>query len=87
MSKEELGEAGLGRTARLRLRRSSSTRRSGSTWTCICASGRSSRGGTLRRKDPKDVKPEFKDRQLEAALDYLRSQIKTAAQVPTKKAG
>jgi carboxyl-terminal processing protease len=38
-------------------------------------------------KDPKDVKPEFKDRQLETALDYLRSQIKTAAQLPTKKAG
>jgi carboxyl-terminal processing protease len=34
-------------------------------------------------KDPKDVKPEFKDRQLETALDYLKSQIKTAA----KKAG
>jgi C-terminal peptidase prc len=32
-------------------------------------------------------KAEFKDRQLEAALDYLRSQIKTAAQAPTKKAG
>jgi hypothetical protein len=36
-------------------------------------------------KDPKDVKPEFKDRQLEAALDYLRSQIRTAAQAPGKK--
>jgi carboxyl-terminal processing protease len=38
-------------------------------------------------KDPKDVKPEFKDRQLAAALDYLMAQIKTAAQVPMKKAG
>jgi C-terminal peptidase prc len=38
-------------------------------------------------KDPKDVKPEFKDRQLETALDYLRAQIKTAAQAPAKKAG
>jgi C-terminal peptidase prc len=37
-------------------------------------------------KDAKE-KPEFKDRQLETALDYLRSQIKTAAQAPTKKAG
>jgi C-terminal peptidase prc len=34
-------------------------------------------------KDPKDVKPEFKDRQLETALDYLKSQIKTAARKPS----
>jgi C-terminal peptidase prc len=48
-----------------------------------------------RRDAPKDSgaeklgkdKPDFKDRQLETALDYLRSQIKTAAQSPTKKAG
>jgi carboxyl-terminal processing protease len=38
-------------------------------------------------KDPKDVKPEFKDRQLGAALDYLRDQIKTAGQAPVKRAG
>jgi carboxyl-terminal processing protease len=38
-------------------------------------------------KDPKDVKPEFKDRQLEAALDYLKAQIKTAVQTPVKRAG
>jgi carboxyl-terminal processing protease len=38
-------------------------------------------------KDPKEAKPEFKDRQLETALDYLRAQIKTAAQLPAKKAG
>ncbi|HEY1379264.1 MAG TPA: S41 family peptidase, partial [Gemmataceae bacterium] len=38
-------------------------------------------------KETKETKPEFKDRQLEAALDYLKSQIKTAAQVPAKKAG
>lgn len=30
---------------------------------------------------------EFKDRQLEKALDYLRGQIKTASKAPTKKAG
>ncbi len=39
------------------------------------------------QKDAKEAKPEFKDRQLEAALDYLRSQIKTAAQAPTKRTG
>ncbi len=38
-------------------------------------------------KDPKDVKPAFKDRQLEAALDYLKAQIKTASQAPVKRAG
>jgi len=43
----------------------------------------------IPRRDgpPKEPKPEFKDRQLEAGLEYLRSQIKTAAQAPTKKAG
>ena len=41
-----------------------------------------------RRDGPqKEPKPEFKDRQLETALDYLRSQIKTAAQAPTKRTG
>jgi carboxyl-terminal processing protease len=38
-------------------------------------------------KDPTEAKPEFKDRQLEAALDYLRAQIKTAVQAPVKRAG
>ncbi len=38
-------------------------------------------------KDPKDVKPEFKDRQLDAALDYLKAQIKTAGQAAAKRAG
>jgi C-terminal peptidase prc len=43
----------------------------------------------VRRDAPakaKDVKPEFKDRQLEMALDYLRSQIKTAGKL-TKRNG
>jgi C-terminal peptidase prc len=35
----------------------------------------------------KEDKPEFKDRQLDAAMEYLRSQIKTAAKSPTSKAG
>jgi C-terminal peptidase prc len=35
----------------------------------------------------KDPKPEFKDRQLDKALDYLNGQIKMVARVPTKKAG
>ncbi len=35
-------------------------------------------------KDPKD-KSAFKDRQLEAALEYLRGQIKMASRVPDKK--
>lgn len=36
----------------------------------------------------KETKPtEFKDQQLEKALDYLRGQIKTASKAPTKKAG
>jgi C-terminal peptidase prc len=38
-------------------------------------------------KSAADAKPAFKDRQLEMALDYLRSQIKTASRVPAKKAG
>ena len=41
-----------------------------------------------RRDGPaKEAKPEFKDRQLEMALEYLRGQIKTAAKPPLKKAG
>jgi len=35
----------------------------------------------------KEKKPEFKDRQLEMALDYLRGQIRTASRAPTRKAG
>jgi C-terminal peptidase prc len=43
----------------------------------------------IPRKDKptKDPKADFKDRQLEKALDYLRDQIKTASRVPVKKAG
>ena len=42
----------------------------------------------IRRKDrPAETKAEFKDRQLDVALEYLRSQIKTAARLPAKKAG
>ncbi|HXG11193.1 MAG TPA: S41 family peptidase [Gemmataceae bacterium] len=43
----------------------------------------------IRRKDlpSPETKGEFKDRQLEVALDYLRSQIKTASRIPAKKAG
>ncbi len=43
----------------------------------------------IPRRDvpPKEAKPEFKDRQLEQALDYLRGQIRTAAKVQLKKAG
>jgi C-terminal peptidase prc len=41
-----------------------------------------------RRDAPsKDAKSEFKDRQLESALDYLKNQIKTAAKAAPKKAG
>jgi carboxyl-terminal processing protease len=36
---------------------------------------------------PKEPKAEFKDKQLEAALDYLRGHIKSAAKPPLKKAG
>jgi C-terminal peptidase prc len=39
------------------------------------------------RDAPKKEVKEFKDRQLEGALDYLRSQIKTAAKAPTSKNG
>jgi C-terminal peptidase prc len=35
----------------------------------------------------KEEKSEFKDRQLEKALEYLRGQIKTAGQLSSKKAG
>jgi hypothetical protein len=30
---------------------------------------------------------EFKDKQLESALEYLRGQIKTASRAPSRKAG
>src|SRR5262249_9795373 len=41
-----------------------------------------------RRDGPvKEAKPEFKDRQLEMAVDYLRGQIKTVTTAPVKKAG
>ncbi len=41
----------------------------------------------ILRKDkpPKETKGEFKDKQLEAALEYLRGQIKMASRVPEKK--
>jgi C-terminal peptidase prc len=41
----------------------------------------------IQRKDrPRKVaKPDFKDRQLDAALEYLRGQIKTAARTPDDK--
>ena len=38
-------------------------------------------------KAEKDPKPEFKDVQLEQAVDYLTGQLKTAANNPVKKAG
>jgi C-terminal peptidase prc len=43
----------------------------------------------IQRKDraPKEAKAEFKDRQLEAALEYLRGQIKTAARASGNKQG
>jgi C-terminal peptidase prc len=43
----------------------------------------------IPRRDipPKEAKNDFKDRQVEAALDYLRGQLKTASKSPTKKAG
>jgi C-terminal peptidase prc len=43
----------------------------------------------IPRRDiaPKEKKTDFKDRQLEAALDYLRGQIKTASKAPLKRAG
>jgi len=39
-----------------------------------------------RKNKPAEVK-EFKDKQLDAALDYLRGQIQMASRVPAKKAG
>ena len=39
------------------------------------------------KAEPKESKGEFKDRQLEMALEYLRGQIRTAAKVDLKKAG
>jgi len=36
---------------------------------------------------PKAANPDFKDRQLQMAVDYLRKQIRTASQDPLKKAG
>ncbi len=43
----------------------------------------------IPRKDKpeKEAKSEFKDRQLDKALEYLREQIKIASRVPAKKAG
>jgi C-terminal peptidase prc len=45
----------------------------------------------IQRRDAppkeKDPKPEFKDRQLDTALDYLRGQIKTASKSQPKKSG
>jgi C-terminal peptidase prc len=42
----------------------------------------------IQRPDrPAKAKTEFKDRQLEVALEYLRGQIKTASRAPAKKAG
>jgi carboxyl-terminal processing protease len=41
----------------------------------------------IQRKDRPAVKKDFKDRQLEAALDYLRGQIKTAGRSQSGKAG
>jgi C-terminal peptidase prc len=43
----------------------------------------------IQRRDmpAKEKKGEFKDRQLEKALDYLRGQIRIASQSPVKKAG
>jgi C-terminal peptidase prc len=36
---------------------------------------------------PKEKKPEFKDKQLESALEYLRGQIRTASNTGTRKEG
>ena len=41
----------------------------------------------IPRPDKPAKKSDFKDRQLEEALDYLRGQIKMASRVPSKKAG
>ena len=35
----------------------------------------------------KEKKTDFKDKQLEMALEYLRSQIRTTAKAPAKRAG
>jgi len=37
--------------------------------------------------EPKETKPAFQDKQLEAALEYLRGQIKIASRLTAKKAG
>jgi C-terminal peptidase prc len=37
-----------------------------------------------KERSARAAKPDFKDRQLEAALEYLRGQIKTASRVPSK---
>jgi len=43
----------------------------------------------IPRRDikPKEKKTDFKDKQLEMALEYLRSQIRTTAKAPAKRAG
>jgi len=41
----------------------------------------------IQRADKPAKKKDFKDRQLEEALEYLRGQIKMASRVPTRKAG
>jgi carboxyl-terminal processing protease len=41
----------------------------------------------IDHRAPKETKPEFKDKQLDTALDYLKGQIKTASRLPSKKAG
>jgi carboxyl-terminal processing protease len=43
----------------------------------------------IARKDKqtKDLKSDFKDRQLDKAVEYLRDQIKTASRIPVKKNG
>jgi carboxyl-terminal processing protease len=40
---------------------------------------------TRKDKQTKDPKSDFKDRQLDKAVEYLRDQIKTASRVPGKK--
>ena len=59
--------------------------RSATTWPSTSATPRSS--SRKDRKPAKATKTEFKDRQLDAALEYLRGQIKMASRVPSKKAG
>jgi C-terminal processing protease CtpA/Prc len=41
----------------------------------------------IDHRAPKETKPEFKDKQLDTAIDYLKGQIKTASRLPSKKAG